>query len=348
MVPIPTHQQTFHRTHVDGPDKAVPDLADETPRNRRSHPLQIHDLCLDAAGFAGCVFDSADVTIFFTMCSEALSAKTAASEVLQERVDKASESMQEQEVKVAQALEKGAAMSEDTCFLEKQLEAVIKERSTAKEKAASLEREREYLLEERIILRRQLDSHEASSEAHEPWLTQMLEGRLEEEHQRRAQAEMELDREHAEVETLRQVIMDLESKHVARRTEWQEREASLMRCLEVADLASSCDQRKTSTTSAFVAGLLSGVKSGIKPASASMLRSASSPLQEEATPRHVEYISGTHLLAHEAAENITDDDSCRMRVKRWRRELPLGRSGSATTRRNTSDPKGHAQLAQAW
>lgn len=65
--------------------------------------------------------------------------------------------------------------------------------------------------------------HEASSEAHEPWLTQMLEGRLEEEHARRARAEIELDREHAEVETLRQVIMDLECKHVSRRTEWQVR-----------------------------------------------------------------------------------------------------------------------------
>lgn len=49
----------------------------------------------------------------------------------------------------------------------------------------------------------------------------MLEGRLEEEHQKRAQAEMDLDREHAEVETLRQVIMDLESKHGTRRAEWQ-------------------------------------------------------------------------------------------------------------------------------
>ena len=49
----------------------------------------------------------------------------------------------------------------------------------------------------------------------------MLEGRLEDEHQKRAQAEMELDREHAEVDTLRQVIMDLESKHGTRRAEWQ-------------------------------------------------------------------------------------------------------------------------------
>ncbi len=49
----------------------------------------------------------------------------------------------------------------------------------------------------------------------------MLEGRLEEEHQKRSQAEMELDREHLEVDTLRQVIMDLESKHGARRAEWQ-------------------------------------------------------------------------------------------------------------------------------
>ena len=65
--------------------------------------------------------------------------------------------------------------------------------------------------------------HEAGSDErpHEPGLVHMLEGRLEEEHQRRAHAETELDREHSEVETLRQVIMDIESKHVARRTEWQ-------------------------------------------------------------------------------------------------------------------------------
>lgn len=63
--------------------------------------------------------------------------------------------------------------------------------------------------------------HEADSAAHEPWLTQMLEGRLEEEHSKRANAELELDRERAEIETLRQVIMDLESKHAARRAEWQ-------------------------------------------------------------------------------------------------------------------------------
>ena len=42
------------------------------------------DLCLDAPGLQGCVFDWDDVSTFFTMCSEALSAKTAASEVTKE------------------------------------------------------------------------------------------------------------------------------------------------------------------------------------------------------------------------------------------------------------------------
>ena len=54
------------------------------------------------------------------------------------------------------------------------------------------------------------------------------------------------------------------------------------------------------------------------------------PEMQVGAPRQVQYIAGSHWLAHEAAENITDDDSFRMGVKRWRREIPLSRPGKTT------------------
>ena len=50
-------------------------------------------------------------------------------------------------------------------------------------------------------------------------------------------------------------------------------------------------------------------------------------LQAQLAPRRLEYVAGSHWLAHEAADNITDDDSCRMGVKRWRRAAIMDHPG---------------------
>ena len=70
-----TPNQTKQRTHVDSWAGAAYSVEDSHLRKLGA------DLCLDAPGFQGCVFDWDEVSTFFTMCSEALSAKTAASEV---------------------------------------------------------------------------------------------------------------------------------------------------------------------------------------------------------------------------------------------------------------------------
>lgn len=81
MVQTATPKKTSQRKQATRPDGSVTLVQENSLIKQRSDPFQASDFCLDAAGFPDYVFESNDVSAFFTMCSEALSAKTAASEV---------------------------------------------------------------------------------------------------------------------------------------------------------------------------------------------------------------------------------------------------------------------------
>ena len=72
-----------HRTKTDDlmEGSSVFETGFARPRDTRASRTCEVDACVSGVSMAQGVFDWSDVTVFFTMCSEALSAKTAASEV---------------------------------------------------------------------------------------------------------------------------------------------------------------------------------------------------------------------------------------------------------------------------
>ncbi|KAL3159660.1 hypothetical protein ABBQ38_010068 [Trebouxia sp. C0009 RCD-2024] len=89
------------------------------------------------------------------MAESALRAKNAANDRLVFEKTSALQHLSQQTEQIDQVVRQGQA--EDTAFLRQQLEALLQERAAAKERIAGLERENNFLLDEREILFRQLD-----------------------------------------------------------------------------------------------------------------------------------------------------------------------------------------------
>ncbi|KAL3157637.1 hypothetical protein ABBQ32_012082 [Trebouxia sp. C0010 RCD-2024] len=92
---------------------------------------------------------------FLDMAESALRAKNAANDRLIHEKTSALQHLSRQTEQIDQVVRQGQA--EDTAFLRQQLEALLRERAAAKQRIAGLERENNFLLDEREILFRQLD-----------------------------------------------------------------------------------------------------------------------------------------------------------------------------------------------
>ncbi|CAL8463189.1 g2723 [Coccomyxa elongata] len=219
-----------------------------------------------SAGREGFYVSWEQVMAFFAMAEEALKAKTAANEALKEDADNLREELQEKRQAYIKVLRKEQALSEDSGFLKEQMEKLLKERLGFQERIAALERENRFLLQEREIMGQQLelDEREAEPEGRSA-LAATLRQRLEEERRRSEEAEAELDRQRAAAAGLGAALSRAEAVLAAKKAFWEEKEASLLRSLESANLAAL-----TATRQALPAlphplalrSLLSGVMSG--------------------------------------------------------------------------------------
>ncbi|CAL5229789.1 g13180 [Coccomyxa viridis] len=182
------------------------------------------------------------VMAFFAMAEEALKAKTAANENLSRDAAAVKEELEEKRAAYIKVLRKEQAMSEDSAFLKGQMEALLKERSSFQEKLAILERENRFLMQERDIMGQQLQSEAVDGDdeadgACVSGLARSLRQRLEEERKRTEEAEAELDRQRASNAGLGASLSRLEAQLAAKKAFWEEKEASLLRSLEAANLA---------------------------------------------------------------------------------------------------------------
>ncbi|KAK9811869.1 hypothetical protein WJX72_011490 [[Myrmecia] bisecta] len=174
------------------------------------------------------------------MAEESLKAKSAANEQLRLQALQAQEELDRKNTAYQEAVKKESALNEDSGFLRQQMEALLEERARMTERIALLERENKFLLGERDILCRQLELEkgEVDHAGTELTLTKALEARLVDEKRRRSESEALLAHEQHEVDVLRGVIQSLTTRHADREAAWEEREASLVRSLEAASLAS--------------------------------------------------------------------------------------------------------------
>ncbi|EIE21365.1 hypothetical protein COCSUDRAFT_66847 [Coccomyxa subellipsoidea C-169] len=216
-----------------------------------------------SANRAGFYVSWEQVNAFFAMAEEALKAKTAANEALREDADNLREELQDKRTSYIKVLRKEQALSEDSAFLKEQMEKLLKERLGFQERIAALERENRFLLQEREIMGQQLelDEREAEPEA----LARTLRERLEEERRRSQEAEAELDRQRAAAAGLGAALSRAEAALAAKKAFWEEKEASLLRSLESANLAALTATRQALPQLPHplaLRSLLNGVMSG--------------------------------------------------------------------------------------